>query len=58
MNRAAVPGRDPDGALRHPLYREVLDVGTCTEDADGITWRYDPRWLGDPMPWVVVCADE
>ena len=54
MTRARVPGDDPDGALRHPLYRDVLELGTVVQDADGVTWRFDPRWLGDPKPWVVV----
>jgi hypothetical protein len=50
--RAGIPGHEPDGALRHPLYREELEIGTRVLDAEGVLWRYAPRYPGDRRPWV------
>lgn len=58
MLRARVPGREPDGPVVQPLYRERIESGVIVHDATGLAWRYAPRWVGDPNPWVVVCADE
>jgi hypothetical protein len=50
--RACVPGPLPDGLVVQPLYGDRYEAGDLVRDAEGVLWRYAPRYPGDQRPWV------
>jgi hypothetical protein len=35
-----------------PLYGDRYEAGDLVRDAEGVLWRYAPRYPGDQRPWV------
>ena len=42
----------PSLPSRPRSYRDRYTCGDIVLDADGLPWRYEPRWPGDDNPWA------